>query len=96
MKLSKNILIVSILITLFTLTACDNTTAYINDQTGKEISVTTSDDTYTFKLPAAESEESVTSEPEAESVSEIKEPTATVVESDGTNTDSEGPKTGEP
>lgn len=96
MKLSKNILIIFIfLITLSALTACNNTTAYVNDQTGKEITITTSDDTYTFKLPATEAVEVMSFVPESEA-EETQEPTTTVVESEGTNTDSNGPKTGEP
>ena len=58
MKLSKSILITLLFLNIcITLTACQNDTSYVNDQTGKEISVTTSDDTYTFKLPAAEAPE---------------------------------------
>ncbi len=94
MKLSKSILITLLfMITSIVLTACQNDTSYVNDQTGKEISVTTSDDTYTFKLPAAEVIE-VTAPVAEEIPTEIEAPV-----SDNSTEEplaSEGPKTGEP
>ena len=99
MKLSKSILITLLfMITSIVLTACQNDTSYVNDQTGKEISVTTSDDTYTFKLPAAEvievtaptTEESLTTESPIEIERQVSD--NTIEESLAT----EGPKTGEP
>ena len=78
----------------FLLTACQDATSHITDQNGKEISVTTSDDTYTFKLPAVKIEEVDSSESE--------EPVTTILESEITENnakeplESEGPKTGEP
>ena len=105
MKISKSIFIIFILmIVVFSLTACKNDIAYINDQTGKEISVTTSDNTYTFQLPSI-------SVQETESSTKMSEPSTTIVESEVSTTaeesetteknpptflESEGPKTGEP
>lgn len=77
-------------------TACGKNTSYISDQTGKEIPVTSSDSgTYTFKLPAVETQE--------ETIPEEAEPTAPLVESEPMEEyvpeeplATEGPKTGEP
>lgn len=112
MKLSKTTLVTLILITsIFTLTACQNNTSYINDQTGKAISVTTSDDSYSFKLPAAQSEKTSSVAPESnpDSLAEDSEemidssiPPITIVEPEvqenlpKESLDSKGPKTGEP
>ena len=94
MKLSKSILITLLfMITSIILTACQNNTSYVNDQTGKEISVTTSNDTYSFKLPAAEV---------IEITAPVAEETPTEIESQVSDNSteeplaSEGPKTGEP
>ena len=103
MKFNKLILFIfSYLLAGFLLTACQNTTSSVNDQTGKAIQVTSSgSDTYTFKLPAAELEETTPVEIPEEIPEEITEETETIadttepefVEEDA---DSEGPKTGEP
>lgn len=103
MKLSKNILFTLLfLLTSVSLTACQKDVSYINDQTGKEISVTTSDETYTFKLPDVESEESFTSTEETEPSIDTLASTSTTEEAETSNSVSEntivseGPKTGEP
>lgn len=103
MKFNKLILIALISIFLcFLLTACRNDTSYINDQTGKVIPVTTSDsDTYTFKLPASQIEESEPPSSDDVATTEIAEETeiadnAVETEISEENTDSKGPKTGEP
>ena len=93
MKLSKIFLITLILIASMTLTACQKDISYVNDQTGKEISVTTSADTYTFKLPAAEVLE-VTAPVDEETPVEVEEQVSD--NSLGEPLASEGPKTGEP
>lgn len=95
MKSHKLILLLSIFtMTVFLLTACGNDTSYISDQTGKTIPVTSSDsDTYTFKLPTAETEETdapvITAEPEIT----VEEPEEAIEEKPLAD---EGPKTGEP
>ena len=95
MKLNKLIpIILIIILSCFLLTACGNDTSYISDQTGKTIPVTSSDsDTYTFKLPTAETEETdapvITAEPEIT----VEEPEEAIEEKPLAD---EGPKTGEP
>lgn len=100
MKINKLLLFTFIFVLSgFLLTACGNDTSYISDQTGKEIPVTSSDsDTYTFKLPAVETEVI-----EAPSVEIPEETEPTTVESEPVEEDvpeeplaTEGPKTGEP
>ena len=94
MKFNKLLLCTFItVLTGFLLTACQKniTTSYINDPTGKEISITTSDDTYTFKLPAVETEEIPSSEP----ITDADESEALENTAEDTR-ESEGPKTGEP
>ena len=95
MKLCKFTILLSVFImsALF-LTACGNDTSYVSDQTGKTIPVTSSDsDTYTFKLPTAETEETdapvITAEPEIT----VEEPEEAIEEKPLAD---EGPKTGEP
>lgn len=109
MKFHKFISFLTILImTGFLLTACGNSTLYINDQRGKSIPVTTSDsDTYTFKLSVAPVED--IEEPIVEMLEEVipEEPKPTPVEMPEEITTEEpevpveesasiGPKTGEP
>ena len=95
-------LLIILTMTVFLLTACGNSTSYINDQRGKAISVTASDsDTYTFKLSGVPMEEAP--EPVIEVVEEtvpeepqtpekpIEAPVIPKEEPAAT-----GPKTGEP
>ena len=81
----------------FVLTACKNETAYIHDQRGKFIPVSTTDsDTYTFKLPTATKIETPSVEFPEETVPEesdtVPEPEIIPEEKPVTT----GPKTGEP
>lgn len=105
MNFNKFISFLTILIMSgFVLTACKNETAYIHDQRGKSIPVSTTDsDTYTFKLPTATKietpsvefpEETIPEEPEVptESKEPIAEPEIIPEEPPVTI----GPKTGEP
>ena len=107
MKFHKFISFFTILImTVFLLAACGNSTSYITDQRGKSIPVTTSDsNTYTFKLsatPVEDIEEPVVEmleevlpeeqEPQAETEEPALEP-ETVSEEKPAEI---GPKTGEP
>lgn len=98
MKSRNLVLLLSVFIlNILLLTACGNNTSYISDQTGKEIPVTSSDsDTYTFKLPAVETEiieaPTVTVPEEAETTT-IKESEEPIPEESLVE---EGPKTGEP
>lgn len=102
MKFSKFISFLTILTIFgFVLTACKKETAYIHDQRGKSISVTTTDsDTYTFKLPAAQKIETPHNESIEETISEESEPTTEIATEPETFPEEEpvsvGPKTGEP
>lgn len=100
MKFPKLISFLTILIISgFVLTACKNETAYIHDQRGKSIPVsTTNSDTYTFKLPAAQKietpSEELPEEPETSTESEAVSETPEIIPEEEPVTT--GPKTGEP
>lgn len=98
MKSRNLVLLLSVFIlNILLLTACGNNTFYISDQTGKEIPITSSNsDTYTFKLPSAETEEieaSTVTVPEEAETTTIKESEDPILEAPLVE---EGPKTGEP
>lgn len=97
MKIKKFVLLFTIIVSMaFFLTACSSDTAQISDKNGKSITVSTPDsDTYTFKLPVSQNEETPMEEAPVEEEPETVETESVTAETESEES-SEGPKTGEP